>query len=105
MAVNKKIIRGIQDIRTISGRADTGSGPYKAYMKLSVLEMEKLRRGKEKANSLARVADIDARFRDIEREGTALLQALRVRDVEKPSGIRKTGTKPGSGGGAFKIRY
>ena len=101
----KTIIKGLQDLRTVSGSMDDRSVPFRAYMKLSVLEMEKLRRGKEKANSLARVADIDARFRDIEREGTALLQALRVRDVEKPSGIRKTGTKPGSGGGAFKIRY
>ena len=105
MPVAKKIIRGSQDIKTISGRAEEGSGPYKAYMKLSVLEMEKLRRGKEKTNSLARVANIDARFADIEKERMALLQMLGDLNSEKAPGIRKHFAKPGSSAGAFKIRY
>ena len=52
----KRIMRGVQDIRTLSGRADEGTIPYKAYMKLSILEMEKFRRGKEKQSALEKVA-------------------------------------------------
>jgi len=35
-------------------------------MKLSILEMEKFRRGKEKQSALERVRNIDQRFQDIE---------------------------------------
>jgi len=64
--MTKRIMKGVQDIRTLSGRVDEGTIPYKAYMKLSILEMEKFRRGKEKQSALERVRNIDQRFQDIE---------------------------------------
>ena len=105
----KRIMKGVQDIKTLSGRSDEGTIPYKAYMKLSILEMEKFRRGKEKQSALERVHHIDQRFRDIEGERQKIMTALeakgirrqRLPDLEKlpPTAAPRTTTGP------FKIRY
>ena len=105
MPVAKRIFRGVQDIKTISGRADKGAVPYKAYMRLSVLEMEKFRRGKEKSSALARVANIDSRFRDIEKERAEIMQALADQGFENISGRGRPYAAPKSSSGAFRIRY
>ena len=104
MSVVKRTFRGIQDIKTISGRVDKGSIPYKAYMRLSILEMEKYRRDKEKTSALTRVANINKRFEDIEREREEIFTNLEIQKrcnlaSEKTSGAPKAGT------GTFKIRY
>lgn len=104
MPVTKGIVRGIQDIKTISGRAEKGI-TYKAYMRLSVLEMEKHRRGKERSSALARVDNIDSRFQDIEKEKTEILQTLGDQGFVKTSGQGKPSMAPKSSTGAFKIRY
>ncbi len=107
MPVAKRIFRGVQDIKTISGRADKGAVPYKAYMRLSVLEMEKFRRGKEKGSALARVANIDARFRDIEKERAAIMKTLEDQGFGKNpvTGRGRPSQAPGSSRAAFRIRY
>lgn len=106
--MTKRIMRGIQDIRTISGRVDERSIPYKAYMKLSILEMEKYRRGKEKTSALERVRHIDQRFKDIEAEREEIIAALEAQGIrrrrlpvlpESPAAAPRTTTGP------FKIRY
>ncbi len=40
--------RGLRDIPTLSGRVDRVSLPYRAYLKISCLEMEKVRRARER---------------------------------------------------------
>jgi hypothetical protein len=105
--MTKRIMRGVQDIRTISGRVDERSIPYKAYMKLSILEMEKYRRGKEKESALDRVHHIDQRFQDIEVERQEIITVLEAKgirrrhlpDLEEPSAAPRTTTGP------FKIKY
>ncbi len=81
--MTKKILRGVQDIKTLSGRADEGTIPYKAYMKLSILEMEKFRRGKEKQSALEKVQHIDQRFRDIEAERLGIVTALEAKGIRR----------------------
>jgi hypothetical protein len=76
MAVTEKKLRGLQDIRTLSGKGSQALPPHKAYMKLACLEMEKVRRGEERSSALARVRNIDARFSDIDVEKEALLDSL-----------------------------
>jgi hypothetical protein len=100
----KRILRGVQDIKTISGRVDKGSVPYKAYMKLSVLEMEKYRRGKEKSSALTRVAHIDQRFQDIERERDEILKNMEIQERGVPA-RRISSVAPKTNTGTFKIRY
>jgi hypothetical protein len=100
-------MRGLQDIRTLSGKVDQAFIPYKGYMKVSCLEMEKLRRGKERESAMQRVKNIDARFREIEAEKAALLQTLKERDCrnsDNAPGIQPKPTLRRSTGG-FKFRY
>ena len=108
--MTKRIMRGVQDIRTLSGRADEGAIPYKAYMKLSILEMEKFRRGKEKQSALERVHHIDQRFRDIEAERQEIMIALESKGIRRQRlpGLGELSTKtaaPRTTTGPFKIRY
>jgi hypothetical protein len=107
MKSNKKILRGLQDIRTLSGRIDNASLPYKDFMKISCLEMEKFRRGKERESAMQRVKNIDLRLRDIEVEKASLIQSLAEKDkgcsLAGARGISKPEQSPGSGG--LKLKY
>lgn len=105
--MTKRIMRGVQDIRTLSGSADEGAIPYKAYMKLSILEMEKFRRGKEKTNALEMVHHIDQRFVDIEAERQKIMIALESKGIRRRPGIEETpkAEAPRTTTGPFKIRY
>ena len=99
--------KGLNNIRSLSGRVDQVSLPYRSYMQISCLEMEKARRGVERDNASQRIAQIDARLQQIEKDKQELLQALaapalggarRLPGLElKPAPRRSTG--------GFKIRY
>lgn len=97
----KRNIRGLQDIRTISGSVDQTTIPYKAYMKISCLEMEKARRGKERESAIHRIKNIDARFKEIESEKDAILQKLGEQNSANPVKAKSLHRC----GGGFKIRY
>ena len=115
MVTRKKNIRSLQDIHTMSGNIDMVAQPYRAYMKISCLEMEKARRGNERESAMRRVRNIDERFRQIEVEKAALLQILGK--TECANAADAGGTKPRSGRGikskaaahqskrGFTIRY
>lgn len=107
MSISKRNIRGLQDIRTLSGRIDQAATPYKAYMKLSCLEMEKYRRGKERDSAMNRVNNIDARFRDIDAEKVAILKEMDQRNIKHRDGTPDVERKPSArqSTGCFKIRY
>lgn len=105
--MEKKIYKGLQDIRTVSGRVDDRSTPHRAYMKLSVLEMEKFRRGKEQRNALEKARSIDERFKQIDAEKEEILATMEgggrrrymMDESVKPS------APPRAGAGSFKIKY
>jgi len=103
----KKILRSLQDVRTLSGKVDKASNPYMGYMKVSCLEMEKFRRGKERESALQRVRNIEDRFREIEAEKAEILAVLSQQKGDPPA--RKRNPEPNSGPcrntGAFKVRY
>ncbi len=80
MGANKKILRGLQDICTLSGNVDRATISYKEYMKISCLEMEKFRRNKERESAMQRVSNIDIRLQEIEAEKASLLQNLNKQD-------------------------
>jgi len=106
--MTKMIMRGIQDIRTRSGNADAGALPYKSYMKLTILEMEKFRRGKERQSALERVQHIDQRFKDIEVERQEIMSALDVKGAARRDASGKTAVSemtPRTTTGPFKIKY
>jgi hypothetical protein len=99
--------KGVNNIRTLSGRVDQLSLPYRGYMQITCLEMEKARRGMERKSASQRIALIDARLEQIEKAKQELLEAV------TPSGQRVPGRLPGldlrpaprRSAGGFKIRY
>lgn len=108
MAISSRTIRGLQDIRTHSGRVREASIPHKAFMRLSCLEMEKFRRAKERESAITRVKNIDARFRDIDAEKTVILNAMNKLNNNSPAGEQKEEHKseyPRKGGVGFKLKY
>jgi hypothetical protein len=107
MAIPKRSMRGLQDINTFSGRVDQVSKPYKAYMRIASIEMEKVRRGQERESAMHRVKNIDERFNEIEAEKTALLQALGERNEGHSTRAQGIDEKPGTRRNpeGFKIRY
>jgi hypothetical protein len=68
--------RGLKDIRTLSGSGDGIAQPHKVHLKISCLELERLRRGNEREAARKRVEDIDGRMEEIDAEKKALLQLL-----------------------------
>jgi len=107
MSLPKITIRGLANIRTRSGTRDQVSEPYKAFLRIGSLEMEKARRGKEKESALNRVQNIDARFREIEAEKSELLEAIGITATGDACGNPADGPKraPAQNKGGFKISY
>lgn len=93
--------RSLRDIRTLSGRVDRVSLPYRAYLKISCLEMEKARKALEKASARQNIANIDARLSEIEAEKDALLKAL----GDLAAGPSREHKEPQPRPGGFKIKY
>ena len=108
MSVPKRNLKGVQDIRTHSGRVDEAHQPYKAFMKIAALEMEKARRGEERKSAMHRVKTIDARFKEIEAEKAEVLQAVDEKSRGNPP-IDSRGVEPkvthGRNTRGFRIRY
>ncbi|KAF0193365.1 MAG: hypothetical protein FD167_5991 [bacterium] len=90
--INKKPRRTLQDVRTLSGRVDRAAVPYKAYMRLSCLEMEKFRRSLERESALNRIENINTRFQDIENEKAEILRSLGNANSTLTSNNKQTST-------------
>lgn len=102
-----RILRGIKHIRTRSGAPDQTLVPYKAYMVITALEMEKFRRETERQNLITRLKNVSARLRFIGTEKAALLERLsqlhtRVSVARRASGLNAAGRQPAGG---FKLKY
>ncbi len=99
--------KGLNNIRTLSGRVDQVSLPYRIYMQITCLEMEKARRGKERQSSAQRITEIDARLKEIDQAKQELLQAVSTKGKGLPARLPGLELKPTirRGAGGFKIRY
>jgi hypothetical protein len=99
----------LQDIQTISGRVEQSFHPYRAYLRIGCLEMEKARRGNERASATHRVKLIDARFQEIEVEKAKLMQNLGEQETGTLPPVDMGGNEPKhterSDRDTFKIRY
>jgi len=103
MATRTKNIRGVQEIRTRTGRVPGHFVAHEAYMRITCLEMEKARREKERASAMARVLNIDARFKEMEAEKATLLAALGEHTTDGPPSAQTP--KPAHREDGFKIKY
>jgi hypothetical protein len=92
--------RGLQDLRTITGRVRKATLPHEAYLRISHIEMEKARKTVESEKARQMIADIAARLEEIEAEKTELLRSMGER-----SGNLFPRTGPPRSTGGFKIKY
>jgi hypothetical protein len=99
--------KGVNNIRTLSGRVDQLSLPYRTYMQITCLEMEKARRGMERKSASQRIALIDARLDHIEKSKQELLQAVATPGQGAPGRLPGLELRPAPrrSTGGFKIRY
>ncbi|MGA2772304.1 MAG: hypothetical protein ABSG26_15930 [Bryobacteraceae bacterium] len=99
--------KGLTNIRTLSGRVDQVSLPYRSYMQITCLEMEKARRDMERKSASRRIALIDARLDEIEKAKQDLFQAVATRGQGMPGDLPGLDLKPAPrrSAGGFKIRY
>ena len=99
--------RGLQDIRTMSERISAVDNPQHKYLALAMLEIEKVRRNKEKQSANQRVANIDQRMVEIVAEQANLL-AVAQADLDALAPAKQSGRPAGSdsqSGGGFKLAY
>ena len=106
-----RIIRGVKDIRTRSGTPDQVIVPYKAYMAITALEMEKFRRETERDNLRLRLDNVNTRLQTVASEKAALLQRLGKEAPDRPARRPIKSSRPirdcaaaGDAGG-FKFKY
>ena len=99
--------KGLTSIRTLSGRVDQVSLPYRSYMQITCLEMEKARRDMERKSASQRIATIDARLNEIEKAKQDLLQAVATQGQGMPGRLPGLDLRPAPrrSAGGFKIRY
>lgn len=76
MAIPPRNLKSLKDIRTHAGRVEGATVPYKAFMKLSCLEMERFRKERERDSAMTRVNNIDRRFREIQEEEASILARI-----------------------------
>jgi hypothetical protein len=93
--------RGLQNIRTLTGKVGKSTLPYMAYLRISHIEMEKARKTRESESARRLIADIAARLDEIEAEKANLLAALN--DGHGAPARPQTELKRSTG--AFKVRY
>jgi hypothetical protein len=96
----------LKDIRTVAGKVDQTFKPYKAYLRVSCLEMEAARMNKERDSILQRLHSIESRLRQMEVEKCRLLESV-GRPPAPGRCSRDAGggeTDPGNSTG-FRLRY
>jgi hypothetical protein len=100
-------LRGLRTIRTFAGRVDRVCLPHRAHLQIACLEIEKTRRASERTTARRRVAELDARLREIEAEEAALLQRLAERSKGKRVDSSGADLKPAPPrtANALRIRY
>ncbi len=76
ISLQRRPSRGLGDLRTLTGRSDVQIPAYKAYLRISFLELERARRMQEIRTARARFDIIEGRFREIDTEIAEILGTL-----------------------------
>jgi dsDNA-specific endonuclease/ATPase MutS2 len=69
-----KTRKSLHDLRSMSGRITNAEKPQRRYVRLALLELEKIRRDKEMARTIRQMKDLDRRLKDIIHEQEQLLK-------------------------------
>jgi hypothetical protein len=76
MSAQGRPLRGLSDLRTLTGRSDTQIPAHKAYLRISFLELERARRKLEARAADSRLDIIHTRSREIDAEIADILASL-----------------------------
>ena len=68
----------MHDIQKMSDRVSDAEKPQRKFIKLAVLELEKVRRGREKRRASEYMKNLDKRLAEIETEQARLMEAVYV---------------------------
>jgi len=101
--IPSKTQRSLSVLRELSGCGSKAMPPHAAYMKITTLELEKLRLNKARQHALRRVDEIDDRLRDLDAKKAALLSAIETgRGLPPPPsrGLSAKGLRPVAAGRA-----
>jgi len=106
MSGTQRNVRSMRNVKTsLGGGADDLALAYKAYLRITCLEMERERRMREKESAQKRIAAVDSRMREIDGEKDRLLKAQGERTVDgqhsedvSEAGGPRTGAEPGRDG-------
>ena|SRR5271166_3868398 len=78
MHPRKRHLGGMKDLRTTGALGRATLAPHAAYMKITSLELEKLRLSRVRQQAARRIGEIDARYEEIGLEKAALLAAMQA---------------------------
>lgn len=71
-----KTQRGLGVVRSLAGVGHAAMAPHAAYMKITTLELEKLRLNRAREHASRRIREIDQRLRQLEEQQAALLDNI-----------------------------
>ena len=86
--MESKPSKGLQDIHTMSERTSDADNPQRKYLTLAMLELEKVRRNREKQSAGQRVENIERRVAEIEQQQAGLLATAEAELAESSSAER-----------------
>jgi hypothetical protein len=85
LKMSAKLHKCLHDIRTMSDRVTDAEKPQRKFIKMAILEMEKVRRSKEKNKARAQMINLDKRLAEIETEQAKLIETVyTVHQVDGP---------------------
>ena len=88
MQPRKRHLRGMKDLRTTGALGAPAIPPHAVYMKITSLELEKLRLSRVRQHAARRIGEIDARCEEIGLEKAALLAAMSA-PAQSTLGVRQ----------------
>ena len=104
MAVRAR--RGLANLRTLAGLADRQPQSYKAYLRVSFLELERTRHGQEIVTAQRRLAFLVTRCREIDAEKSAILAGSGVTPQSSQSSESAPAGRPGQAAKpGFRLAY
>ena len=74
--MKRKMQNNLQNIKTLSDRVSDAEKPQRKFIKLAILELEKVRRSKEKNKAREQLINLDKRLAEIEAEQARLIEAV-----------------------------
>jgi hypothetical protein len=105
MPQHTRHLRGLKDLRTTGALGAVTLAPHAAYMKITSLELEKLRVSRVRRDAARRIAEIDTRYEEIGLEKAALLAAMEAPAVATGGARQGAPSSPSRRSRGVSLKY